>query len=179
MPAYIALLRAVNLGPANKLPMPELKAMCERLGFADVKTYIASGNVVFRSKKTEAQVKAALEAELAKFAGKPVGVIVRTAEEMAAVLAASPFHGKPGNWSVAIFLDEPPPPDALDTVTHRNREELALGKREIYVFYADGIGDAKLKIPAAKNGTMRNMNTIAKLAEMGRVTGDSQLRTGG
>lgn len=169
MTAYIALLRAVNLGPTNKLPMPELKAMCERLGFADVKTYIASGNVVFTTKKTGAQVKAGLEAELAKFAGKPVGVIVRTAEEMAAVLAANPFHGKPGNWSVAIFLDEPPPPDALDTVTHRNREELALGRREIYVFYADGIGDAKLKIPAGKNGTMRNMNTIAKLAEMGRA----------
>jgi len=161
MTAYIALLRAVNLGPTNKLPMPELKAMCERLGFADVKTYIASGNVVFTTKKTGAQVKAGLEAELAKFAGKPVGVIVRTAEE-------------PGNWSVAIFLDEPPPTDALDTVTHRNREELALGRREIYVFYADGIGDAKLKIPAGKNGTMRNMNTIAKLAEMGRAAHESE-----
>ncbi len=167
MPAYVALLRAVNLGPANKLPMAELKAMCERLGFAQVKTYIASGNVVFSSKKTEAQVKAALEAELAKYAGKPVGVIVRTAEEMAAVLAANPFEGKPGNWSVAIFLDEAPAKNALDAVTNRNREELILGQREIYVFYADGIGDAKIKIPAAKHGTMRNMNTIAKLAEMG------------
>lgn len=166
MPSYIVLLRAVNLGPTNKLPMPELKAMCEGLGFTQVKTYIASGNVVFTAKKTEAQVKSALEAELAMYADRPVGVIVRTAEEMAAVLAANPFEGKPNNWSVAIFLDEPPAKNTLDTVTNRKREEFVLGKREIYVFYADGIGDAKLKIPAAKNGTMRNMNTIAKLTEM-------------
>jgi uncharacterized protein (DUF1697 family) len=166
VPAYIALLRAVNLGPANKLPMTELKAICERLGFAQVKTYIASGNVVFTTKKTAAQVKAELEAELARYAGKPVGVLVRTAQEMAAILAANPFHDRPGNWSITIFLDDPPAKNALDTVTNRHREELALGQREIYVFYADGIGDARLKIPAAKHGTMRNSNTLARLSEM-------------
>jgi uncharacterized protein (DUF1697 family) len=166
MQAFIALLRAVNVGGTGKLPMTELKAMCEAAGFNSVKTYIASGNVVFKSPKSEAQVKAKLEAALAAYAGKPVGVIVRTAPEMATVHAANPFHGLPGNRTVAIFLDQQPPKDALGNVAGQAREELALGRREIYGYYPDGQGDSKLRIPAAKNGTARNMNTVAKLAEM-------------
>lgn len=166
MATYIALLRAVNLGPTNKLPMAALKAICERLGFSEVKTYIASGNVVFRSSNKDSQVKKALEAALAEYADKLVGVVVRTAQEMAAVLAGNPFPEMPGNKIVAIFLDEAPARNALDTVTNCVHEELRLGRREIYVYYANGIGDSKLKIPAAKQGTARNMNTIAKLTEM-------------
>jgi uncharacterized protein (DUF1697 family) len=168
---YIALLRAVNLGPTNKLPMAVLKATCEELGYADVRTYLASGNVIFRSKDREAQVKAAMEAALAEYAGKPVGVVVRTGEEMAAVLDGNPFPEMPGNKTVAIFLDSAPEGNALDTVTNQVREELRVGRREIYVYYADGIGEAKLKIPAAKQGTARNMNTIGKLAEMALSAG--------
>jgi uncharacterized protein (DUF1697 family) len=166
MHAYVALLRGVNVGGTGKMPMTELKAMCEAVGFASVRTYIASGNVVFQCSKTEAQVKAALEAELSDYAGKPVGVMVRTAAEMAAVFAQNPFTEMPGNRTVAYFLDGKPAADALETVTNKSSEQLRLGAREIYVCYPDGIGDSKLKIPAAKNGTARNMNTIAKLAEM-------------
>jgi uncharacterized protein (DUF1697 family) len=64
MSSYIALLRAVNVGGTGKLPMTELKTMCERAGFTQVKTYIASGNVVFQSKLSEAKVKLALDAAL-------------------------------------------------------------------------------------------------------------------
>lgn len=156
----------MNLGPTNKLPMTVLKATCEQLGFGDVKTYLASGNVIFRSADGELQVKLSLEGALAEYAGRPVGVVVRSAKEMAAVLAGNPFPEKPGNKTVAIFLDSAPAVNALDTVTNRVREELRMGRREIYVYYADGIGEARLKIPSAKQGTARNMNTIAKLAEM-------------
>ena len=79
MQAYIALLRAVNVVGTGKLPMVELKAICEKAGFKSVKTYIASGNVVFKSGKSEAAVKAVLEAALEAYMGKPVGVMVRTA----------------------------------------------------------------------------------------------------
>lgn len=166
MPAYIALLRAVNVGGTGKLPMAELKAMCEEEGFFAVKTYIASGNVVFTSKLKEQAVKAALEARLEAYAGKPVGVMVRTAAEMAAVLAANPFPDAPGNRVVTIFLDMAPSKDALAAVRHQANEELRLGKREIYVRYDDGMASSKLVIPAAKAGTARNINTVAKLAEM-------------
>lgn len=103
MTVYVALLRAVNVGGTGKLPMAELKAMCEEVGFEDVRTYIASGNVVFRSKKAAGSLKAALEKRLAVYAGKPVGVLLRTAAEMAEVGEANPFPAAPGNRTVAIF----------------------------------------------------------------------------
>jgi len=166
MTAFIALLRAVNVGGTGKLPMTELTAICEQAGFSKIKTYIASGNVVFQSRLSEAKVKSILEAALAAYAGKPVGVLVRTAAEMAAVLAANPFPQMPGNRTVAIFIDQPPPSNALEAATGQKDEEVRLGLREIYVYYGEGMADSKLKIPAAKTGTARNMNTVSKLAEM-------------
>jgi uncharacterized protein (DUF1697 family) len=166
MTAYVALLRAVNVGGTGKLPMTELKAMCEAVGFRDVRTYIASGNVVFEAEGDEAQVKTALEARLEAFAGKKVGVLVRSPAEMDAVLADNPFPDKAPNRTVAIFLDVPPSQAMLDEVSGINGEELRLGSREIYVHYGDGMGNSKLKIPAAAMGTARNMNTVAKLARM-------------
>jgi len=165
MTAYIALLRAVNVGGTGKLPMTELKTMCEAAGFKSVRTYIASGNVVFQSSKTESQVKAVLDVGLAAYFGKPVGVLVRTAAEMAAVLAANPFPEAPPNRTMAIFLDAVPPSDGLAGVSGQRNETVALGLREIYVRYGDGMADSKLKIPAAKAGTARNMNTVKALAE--------------
>jgi uncharacterized protein (DUF1697 family) len=164
--AFVALLRAVNVGGTGKLPMQDLQSMCTKLGFAKVRTYIASGNVVFQSKLSEAKVKAALEKSLTAFAGKPVGVMVRTAGEMAAVAAANPFPQAAPNSTVAVFLDAPPPPDALKLITGKKDEEVQLGLREIYIRYGDGMGTSKLKVPAAKTGTARNMNTVAKLAKM-------------
>jgi uncharacterized protein (DUF1697 family) len=166
MPSYVALLRAVNVGGTGKLAMSDLKAMCMAEGFTKVATYIASGNVVFCTEDGAAQVKAALEQRLHDYAGKPVDVIVRTADQMAAVHRANPFPDRPPNRVVAIFLDEPPPGDALDDVRGRSDEELRLGSCEIYVAYGAGMGDSKLKIPAAARGTARNINTIAKLSSM-------------
>jgi uncharacterized protein (DUF1697 family) len=165
MPVYVALLRAVNVGGTGKLPMSELRAMCEKAGFANARTYIASGNVVFAASESEAAVKQVLERALETYAGKSVGVMVRTGAEMAAIVAANPFAAAPGNRTVAIFLDNPPKADALANVTHRRDEEIALGTREIYVHYPSGIGNAKLVVPAARNGTARNMNTVATLME--------------
>ena len=146
--------------------MAVLKVMCEAEGFASVKTYIASGNVVFASKLSEAQVKAALEARLTDYAGKPVSVIMRTAAEIADVLAASPFPKAKPNRTIAVFLNKAPPKDALKHASGQNGEEMKLGAREIYIHYGDSMVDSKLKIPVAKLGTARNMNTVAKLAEM-------------
>ena len=166
MPSYVALLRAVNVGGTGKLPMSELKAMCVAEGFAKVQTYIASGNVVFECRLSAAKVKAALEKRLQVYAGEPVGVIVRTAEEMAAVLKANPFPKAQPNWTIAIFLDDAPPADALDDIRGQQDEQVRLGKREIYVAYGAGMGRSKLRIPAAAKGTARNINTVAKLAEL-------------
>ena len=166
MTAYIALLRAVNVGGTGKLPMSELKAMCEAARFKSVRTYIASGNVVFESALSEHAVKQQLERRLLAYAGKPVGVMVRTAKEMADVLARNPFPRAPGNRTIAIFLDAAPPADTLESVSGAVDEVVDIGQREIYVLYGESMARSKLKIPAAKNGTARNMNTVAKLAAM-------------
>jgi uncharacterized protein (DUF1697 family) len=166
MTAFIVLLRAVNVGGTGKLPMGALTAMCEAAGFAKAQTYIASGNVVFESKASETKVKATLEAKLKAYAGKPVGVLVRTAAEMAAVVKKNPFPKAPPNRTVAIFLDAPPPGDALDHAKGRKDEEMRLGEREIYIHYPSGQADSRLRIPAASAGTARNMNSVAKLAAM-------------
>ncbi len=166
MPAWIALLRAVNVGGTGKLAMSELKAMCDELGFASAKTYIASGNVVFKSGKSEAAIKAALEKRLETYAGKPVGVLVRSAAEMAQITADNPFPKLAPNRTMALFLDRVPPADALEGVRGQKDEKIRLGRREIYVHYGDGMGASKLVIPAAKTGTARNMNTVATLAKL-------------
>jgi len=166
MTRLIALLRAVNVGGTGKLPMQDLKAMCEALGFTNVRTYIASGNVVLDTDGSPEAAQKGIEQCLERYAGKPVGVLIRTADEMAAVLANNPFPDRPPNRIVAIFLEHVPPPDALKTVSGQNEEELRTGLREIYVHYGDGMADSKLKIPAAKAGTARNMNTVAHLAKM-------------
>jgi len=166
MTAYVALLRAVNVGGTGNLPMSELKAMCEAEGFAQVRTYIASGNVVFTADVAERRVKAALEAGLKAFVGAPIPVAVRTAQEMAAVLDGNPFPKQPPNKTVAIFLDGKPSKDTLAGVKGQADEEIRLGAREVYVYFPNGQGRSKLKIPAAQAGTMRNMNTIAALAKL-------------
>ena len=146
--------------------MAEFKAICERAGCAKVRTYIASGNAVFESRQREAAVKAALEAGLREYAGKEVRALVRTHAEMAAVLKANPFPEAAANRTVAVFLDAPPPVDTIDRIAGRNREQVELGRREIYIHYGNRMAGSKLKIPAAKTGTARNMNTVAKLIEL-------------
>ncbi len=167
MLSIIALLRAVNVGGTGKLTMAELKTICEAAGFQAVRTYIASGNVVFLSDKGIPEVKATLEARLRSVVGKPVGVVIRTAAEMAEVLARNPFSEAPGNRVTATFLDDLASPGTLDGVTGQSADEMIhVGHREIYVRYGAGLANSKLRIPAATAGTARNMNTVAKLAAM-------------
>jgi uncharacterized protein (DUF1697 family) len=166
VPVFIALLRAVNVGGTCKLPMRDLKRLCEKVGFRNVRTYIASGNVVAERDGSGVEAKTALEAELGAYAGKPVGVIVRTGAEMSKVVANNPFPDRAASQTVAIFLDLAPPPNALKDIRGQTNEEVRLGAREIYVHYPDGIGRSKLRIPAAGEGTARSMNTVAKLAAM-------------
>jgi uncharacterized protein (DUF1697 family) len=166
MTRYAALLRAVNVGGTGTLPMSKLRAMCVDAGFARVKTYIASGNVAFDSKAAPSKVKAVLETALREEMGKPVGVTIRSAAELRAILKTNPFRRAEPKYTYVIFLDTAPPADALDHVRGQRDEELRLAAREIYVHYPSGMGRSKLRIPAASAGTARNINTVTKLAEL-------------
>jgi uncharacterized protein (DUF1697 family) len=171
MPVYVALLRAVNVGGTGKLAMSDLRELCEGLGFTAVTTYIQSGNVVFATRLGRERAQRQLAAVLAEKLGKPVGVHLRTAEELAAVLEGNPFAEAPPNQVLVLFLDHAPTADALAGVTIPGRERLHLAGREVFVHFPDGMGRSKLKIPFAASSTGRNVNTVTKLLELARTAG--------
>jgi uncharacterized protein (DUF1697 family) len=170
MTAYVALLRGVNLLGVSSLKMADLKAIAEQLGLQSVRTYIASGNLIFVSRRKEEPLRRALEKELQSHMGRQVRVMLRTAAEMDAVVRANSFTDQAGNQVQAFFMNEPPPDDLLATIRNKaDDERIAVGPREVFVAYGErGIGKSRLKIPAAEAGTARNMNTVAKLAELAR-----------
>ncbi len=162
--SYVALLRAVNLGGTAKLPMAELKAIGEACGFTNVRTFIASGNLLFDSDADAAEAGRRVEQQVAVFFGRPVPVFVRSAGEMAEVARRNPFSDRPGNRVVAHFLAGPPDSAMIESATGISDERLALGRRELYIAYGDDMGHSKLRLPAAALGTARNMNSVAKIA---------------
>ena len=166
MGTYVALLRAVNVGGTGKLSMTDLKSLCVELGFDEVQTYIASGNVVLASQDNAPAVKAALQRRVAEHTGKHVEVILRSASEMRAVLRANPYSEADPARTYVFFLDARPARDTLANVRRRTDEQISVGKREIYVHYPSGMGQSKMIIPDASAGTARNMNTVAKLVAM-------------
>jgi uncharacterized protein (DUF1697 family) len=145
--------------------MATLVELCKAAGFGGAQTYIASGNALFTSDGSEAEVRSALEAQLNAYAGMPVGVLIRTAAEIAGVVASNPFATEPGNRVMALFVDGALPSHPLEGATWVQGEEVRLGKRELFVFYPSGMAKTRLRLPSERTGTARNMNTVAKLVE--------------
>lgn len=163
---YVALLRAVNVAGTGKLSMADLRAMGEALGFTRVRTHIASGNLLFESDLDETTVKASLEARLATHMGKPVPVFIRTAAEMAAVVAADPFPDAHQSRHLVYFMDGAPSVDTITDTRDVQDERMALGSRELYIDYGANIRHTRLKLPKSVVATGRSINTVRKLAAM-------------
>ena len=169
MTSYVALLRGVNLVGKSTLKMDDLKAIASELGFGAARTFVASGNLLFTSDMPEERLRAMLEERLQGQMAKDVRVMLRTAREMNAVAASNPFPEVSPKNVQAFFMNEPPPADLLDTVRNQDDERIVAGIREVFVAYGEkGIGRSRLRIPAAEQGTARNMNTVARLAELAR-----------
>lgn len=167
-PTHIALLRAVNVGGTGKLPMAELRAMAEELGFTQVRTYIASGNLLVNSPLSAQRVREALEARLAAYAGRAVGVVVRSPAELEALLAANPFSDAAPNRVAISLLNEALSADVAQGIRHQSAEQIVWAAREVYVHYGEGMAQSRLRIPASEAGTARNLNTLRALLEMAR-----------
>lgn len=166
---HIAFLRAVNVGGTGKLKMDELKKMCAELGYRNARTYIASGNLAFEANKTSETVQAELEETLEAYAGKPVGVIMRTSEEVEAISKANPFPDAPGNRVMVLMLNRDVSDSDIDDVRHQTVEEIRAAGREIFIFYPEGQGQSKLALKTAQAaGTARNMNTVSKMKQLAR-----------
>ena len=176
MTTFVAFLRAVNVGGRNKLSMPVLRSSLEAVGFDDVATYIQSGNVVFKSAERKPDVVAAqIEAAIAADLGTAIEVVIRSGKELAAVIGANPFVGRVPEVTKlhVLFLDRKPDGAALKTLGQERfaPDEFAAGAREVYLHCPDGVGRSKLVVAigpklAPAIATMRNWNTVTKLAEM-------------
>jgi uncharacterized protein (DUF1697 family) len=167
MTVFAALLRAVNVGGTGMLPMKDLAALCTKLGFQNVRTYIQSGNVVFASRLSRTRVRESLEKALAVRMGKKVDVILRDAAELRQVLEANPFRSADPSRVAVAFCSEPVQKELFDAVVIPGNEQIVAGRQEVYIHYPDGMGRSKLKLPKIDGvATVRNINTVTKLVAM-------------
>ena len=180
MTTYVALLRGINLGPHKRIAMGELRKALESLGYADVETYLQSGNAIFTARKGAAAVGHEIETEVRSRFGHEVKVLVRTPEELAVVVDGNPFPeatSEPTKVHVA-FLSAAPAPHrmaALDMANHEP-DELCVGDGVIYLRYPDGAGRTKLTNDLLERrlgvtATSRNWNTVTALLD--RSTGSA------
>ncbi len=174
-PAWVALLRGINVGGHRKLPMADLRGLLDGLGYSDVATYIQSGNAVFTSGDAEPAIVEAISSAILERFGFEVPVVVRSAAEVASVAATHPLGaGEPDEAKLHVmFLSEAPRRGRvadLDAATFAP-DEVSLDGRELYIHYAEGAGRSKLTTDAVEralgtSATARNWRTVGKLAEM-------------
>jgi uncharacterized protein (DUF1697 family) len=176
MPAFICLLRGVNVGGNKMLKMDSLKKLCGSLGLLDAATYLQSGNVVFRSDVTDRAVLVRrIEEGIRKATALDVRVILRTTAEMKKIIDANPFSANDRNPKALLvaFLNGELSKSAKDLLTGLKApsEELHFGTRELYLYFPEGIAGSKLSnaLTEKKVGvtvTARNWNTVNALLGM-------------
>lgn len=191
MPVLISMLRGINVGGHNKINMGELRALYESLKFEDPRTYVQSGNVIFRTREKISpalchKIQSAIER---KFNCRPE-IILRSADEVRKAIAASPFPAsrglEPGKVLVT-FLAAKPGPEAHATLLKlkSHPEELHLKGRELYIYFPDGAGKSKLPWSSVEKlfkttGTARNWNSVVKILaiaeEMESASGSARQR---
>ena len=162
----IVLLRGINLGPARRVPMAELRTLLEGAGHGAVKTYLQSGNVVLEHAASAVELEQQLAARFA-FA---IAVIVRSRDELAEVIARDPFGERvsdPRRYQVTFLASHAPAAleGRLKEVAQAGEEVVVIG-REIYAWHPDGIARsdlAKLVADRRTGGTARNWNTLTAL----------------
>lgn len=160
------LLRAVNVGGMGKLPMKDLREMCETAGYANPKTLLASGNVVVETDQPAETVRTTLEAALEAYAGRPVGVFVLDLAAMTQVQSQHPFGDHPPSQCGILFVDKVPDAKEMADAKGLKDEVLNVGPGVLYVLFPSGMGKSRLIVPGSKSGTMRNLNTVNKLVDM-------------
>ena len=168
---YVALLRAINLGARNRVPMGRLRELCEEAGATEVRTYIASGNVVLTSSLSAAAIRTELQRTIESEFGISTAVVMLTARQLAAVVKNNPFPGaQPNSLHVAFAAGPIPQPDIerlqkLDI----QPEEIGVRGSQIYMHMPNGYGRSALaaevsrvKVPT----TVRNWRTVGTLNEL-------------
>jgi uncharacterized protein (DUF1697 family) len=184
MATHVALLRGINVGGRNKVPMAELREVVTSLGHAGVTTYIQSGNVLFTTAEDDtAKLAAALEAAITGAFGLKSSVVVLSRDELARVLDRNPYPDEPNPKLVhVVFLNGEPPPDLLERIKVAQSAAAAKGSRDtvttigsaLYLHTPDGFGTSELAQvllrvlgQAGLVATARNLATTGKLLSLG------------
>ena len=169
------LLRGINIGPRNRIPMPALRELFTTAGFDDVRTYLQSGNVVLSSDADSERLAQECERRIAQAFGLSVDVLVRTRDELARVVRRNPLGEvavNPKRYQVT-FLESELMPDVVDELAALAvaEEELIAVGREIYAWHPEGVARSKLATRLAGRGlgvkaTARNWTTTTNLLAM-------------
>jgi uncharacterized protein (DUF1697 family) len=179
MPTYVALLRGINLGPRNKIAMADLRELLRSLGHGDVRTLILSGNAVFTSRRRGVPaLEREMEDAIRQRFGFAIRVLVRTADELAAVVAANPYPASTGDGRIyALFVERDPDPERIAAIDPSSVEpdRFAFGDRIVYVSLTGGLLESKAfavltdkRLGVAM--TNRNWNTVVKLLALAEAT---------
>jgi uncharacterized protein (DUF1697 family) len=168
MARLVALLRGINLGSKRRIAMADLRELMADLGYEDVRTVLASGNVVFSGTRKGAREK--LENALEERFGMKVDVVVKTMAELEAIVDADPFSGEVENPTryFVVFLDSAPNTDSLDGVDFAP-DAYKPGKHVIYAHCPGGMQDSKLMKALGKPGIGKNTATVRNWATVGKL----------
>ena len=184
MPVIISMLRGVNVVGRNRIKMDALRALYESLGLRDPKTYIQSGNVVFRTRRCDLvalarRIEDAIERE---FSFRPA-LILRTIPELREVVARNPFAARrdiePSRLLVTFLAGVPAAEACAKVLSLKTEpEELRLSGREMYIYFPNGQGRSKISWVAIEkmlktSGTGRNWNSVTRLLEMAEAMEES------
>ncbi|MBA2683331.1 MAG: DUF1697 domain-containing protein [Gemmatimonadaceae bacterium] len=168
---HVALLRGINVGKAKRVPMADLRALCESLGYRDVKTLLNSGNVVFAAARADASAAAKIQKGIAEQIGVSCRVVVLTRDELDTVIAENPFsesETNPSRFLVTVLATDADRAriDAL-TKEEWGAERIGAGTHAAYLWCANGILESRIVTAISKqlgdSATSRNWATMKKL----------------
>lgn len=177
---YIALLRGINVGGKNKMPMAELRKTLEGIGLSRVSTYIQSGNVLFESSEGEEALRRKIGEGLMSAFGFAPAIVLRTVEQFRAVVDGYPFSAAEieaskasasGESLYVTLLEEEPAAERIDKLRAGSygADRFRVSGRDIYLLFAESVRNSKLAANVEKLGvaaTTRNWNTIGKLLQL-------------
>lgn len=178
METFIALLRGVNVGGHNKIPMAELRSLCADLGWRDVQSYIQSGNLIFRADQAPTHLEVELEQAIERHLGLSIPVIVRAAADWSAYMASNPYpeeSAREPNLVMLALSKTSPAQDAAQKLQERaaNGERIAQMDDALWLYYPEGSWRSRLSPSLLDRAvgspvTTRNWRTVLKLAELAR-----------
>ena len=187
MPILISMLRGVNLGPHNRIKMDALRALYESLKLEDPRTYVQSGNVIFRTKEKNTPILAGkIQAAIQKKFDCRPEVMLRTTEEIRKAIASNPFREEvklePGKVLVTFLAAEPPREAETNLAKYKAfPEKLHLKGQELYIYFPKGAGRSKLPWSELDKllkvtGTARNWNSVQAILEIAEeMEGESHM----